>query len=424
LSGDAGLEVKMALALPIIPESLEHITETRERMLDAVTRLTGRGVRLDDPLAQVGQTCFYLAYHAACDRELQRAVARLYETACPGLLQDRADPPARPDGRRRVGLVSQYWHQHTIAKLNQGLVRGLDRRRLHVTLFTTPHAGDAMRAALAAAADRVVELPLDLAAARDRVAAERLDVLYYPDIGMSALTYFLAFARLAPLQCVGWGHPDTTGIANLDRFLSCDAMEPDDAGDHYTETLVRLPGPTIHYARPALPARLKPRSAFGLPDDAHVHVCPQSLFKIHPDFDRVLVELLRRDPKALVALLSGRDRNLDELLRRRIARAGPDVVSRLRFLRQMPLPDFLSLVAVSDVMLDPLHYSGGNTSLEALALGTPIVTWPGRFMRGRHTHGFHRLMELDDCVARDHDHYVDIAHALANDPARRAHVSR
>jgi len=424
LSGDPGLEVKMALTLPIIPESHAHILETRERMLERVTALTERGLRLTDPLAQVGQTCFYLAYHAADDRPLQCAVARLYETACPELTVDLADPAPRPDGRVHVGFVSQYWHQHTIAKLNLGLLRTLDRRRFHVTLFTTPHAGDTLRAALVAAADRVVELPVALADARRRIAAERLDALYYADIGMSALTYFLAFARLAPLQCLTWGHPDTTGIPNLDRFLSCDAMEPDGAERHYSETLVRLPGPTLHYARPALPARLKPRSAFGLADDAHVYVCPQSLFKIHPDFDHALVALLRRDRQGLVVLLSGRDRHLDELLRRRLQAVGPEVIGRVRFLRQMPLADFLSLVAVSDVMLDPLHYSGGNTSLEALALGTPIVTWPGAFMRGRHTYGFYKLMELDDCVARDRAHYVEIALRLGREPDFRRHVTR
>ena len=78
LSGDAGLEVKMALALPIIPESLAHISETRARLLNAVTRLTERGLRLHDPLAQVGQTGFYLAYHAADDLPIQRAIAQLY----------------------------------------------------------------------------------------------------------------------------------------------------------------------------------------------------------------------------------------------------------------------------------------------------------------------------------------------------------
>jgi protein O-GlcNAc transferase len=125
-----------------------------------------------------------------------------------------------------------------------------------------------------------------------------------------------------------------------------------------------------------------------------------------------------------VVLLSGRDRNLDDLLRRRIAQVGPEVVGHIRFLRQMPLADFLSLVTVSDVMLDPLHYSGGNTSLEAFALGTPIVTWPGEFMRGRHTHGFYKLMDLDDCVASDHEDYVEIALRLGRDKDFRRHVTR
>jgi len=75
-------------------------------------------------------------------------------------------------------------------------------------------------------------------------------------------------------------------------------------------------------------------------------------------------------------------------------------------------------------MLDPLHYSGGNTSLEAVAVGTPIVTWPGAFMRGRHTHGFYRLMGVADCIARDADDYVAIALRLGTDPAWRNEVGR
>lgn len=32
------------------------------------------------------------------------------------------------------------------------------------------------------------------------MAWEKLDVLVYPDLGMEPLTYFMAFARLAPVQ--------------------------------------------------------------------------------------------------------------------------------------------------------------------------------------------------------------------------------
>ena len=66
-------------------------------------------------------------------------------------------------------------------------------------------------------------------------------------------------------------------------------------------------------------------------------------------------------------------------------------------------------------MLDTLRWSGGNTSLDALAMGLPIVTRPGRFMRGRQSAGMLSLAGLDDLVAHDDDDYVRIAAQLASD---------
>jgi hypothetical protein len=36
-------------------------------------------------------------------------------------------------------------------------------------------------------------------------------------------------------------------------------------------------------------------------------------------------------------------------------------------------------------MLDTLHFNGMNSSLEALAVGLPVVTLPTQLQRGRHT---------------------------------------
>jgi len=66
-------------------------------------------------------------------------------------------------------------------------------------------------------------------------------------------------------------------------------------------------------------------------------------------------------------------------------------------------------------MLDTLRWSGGNTSLDALAAGLPIVTLPGRFMRGRQSAGMLRMSGLDDLVARDDEDYVRIAMRLGID---------
>jgi predicted O-linked N-acetylglucosamine transferase (SPINDLY family) len=63
-----------------------------------------------------------------------------------------------------------------------------------------------------------------------------------------------------------------------------------------------------------------------------------------------------------------------------------------------------------------------NTSLEAFALGTPVVTLPAGFQRGRHTQAMYRRMGLDDLVASDAKSYVDLALKLANEPEYREAV--
>ena len=75
-------------------------------------------------------------------------------------------------------------------------------------------------------------------------------------------------------------------------------------------------------------------------------------------------------------------------------------------------------------MLDTLRWSGGNTSLDALAAGLPLVTLPGRFMRGRQSAGMLTITGLDDLIARDEDDYVRIASALGSDRDYQQEVSR
>jgi predicted O-linked N-acetylglucosamine transferase (SPINDLY family) len=77
---------------------------------------------------------------------------------------------------------------------------------------------------------------------------------------------------------------------------------------------------------------------------------------------------------------------------------------------------FLELLAAADVILDTVHFNGMNTSLEAFALGVPVVTLPGRFQRGRHTQAMYRKMAITDCVADDEENYIDIAVRIGTEP--------
>lgn len=425
LKPDAGVAFRDALLLPIIPESMDEIERWRRRLGDRLAALSEGDAVLVDPLAEVGTTAFYLSYHDRDNLELQRRIAAAYVKACPTLryVAPHCQEPRATGGRLRIGLLSGNFTEHTISGLNRGLVSVLDRSRFEVVVLAPAAADGSMRRALLGAADRVVTVSEKLAVARQQIADERLDVLYFTDIGMDPYTYFLGFARLAPLQIVTWGHPETTALPNIDWFLSCAAMEPEDGASHYAERLAALPGATVHFPRPALTGPRRDRSHYGLPGGGPLLLCPQSLFKFHPEFDPMLAAILERVSDAQLALLAIGDRHLGEVLLGRIARLSPGIMNRIHLLPYQSTADWLGLIDLCDVMLDTLHYSGGKTSLEGLGLGKPIVTTPGRFMRGRHTYGFYRLMEMMDCVASDPDDYVDKAVRLACDPAWRSQVS-
>ncbi|NNE38264.1 MAG: hypothetical protein HKN08_08165 [Gammaproteobacteria bacterium] len=214
---------------------------------------------------------------------------------------------------------------------------------------------------------------------------------------------------------MSWGHPVTTGIPNIDYYLSSSLLEPDSPEGHYTETLVQLKLlPTYFYPPPYI-SRPFNRETLGLPDDATLYVCPQSLFKLHPDFDIVFEKILTRDEKGVLVLINYKD-NLDmEIVKNRIQEKFPAIIEKIIFLPKMTRVIYLNLLKASDALLDPPYFGGGNTTYEAFSQDIPIVTMPGEFMRGRVTLGCYKMMGIYDLIAEDIDSYVSLAYRLAND---------
>lgn len=426
LGAGAGVRIKAASLLPLVPESAAEIEAARVDFSTRVGALAEAGLRIGDPSREVGSTHFALAYQGADDKALAEALARLFLQSCPGLdavAEHCHAPKTRSDGPLRVGICSRFLRDHSIGRLMLNLIQHMATTgRYQLYVFNFVQHPDAVWTEIAGYAAEAVTLPLDLAAARREIAARQLDMLLYPDIGMEPMTYFLGFARLAPVQCVTWGHPVTTGIPNMDYFLSCDAAEPKDGERHYSEKLVRLGGLPMSYRRPKRPEPMKTRADFGLPDDAHLYFCAQNLFKIHPLLDPLFARILEADPQGRLLLLHGNDPHWAELLRNRFRAVMPQLMERVIMLPRQSHAGYMSLLALSDVSLDSLPFSGGNTTYQALAMGTPVVTLPGDFLRGRLSLAIYAKAGVMDLVARDADDYVRLAVRAATDRAWRADV--
>jgi predicted O-linked N-acetylglucosamine transferase (SPINDLY family) len=151
------------------------------------------------------------------------------------------------------------------------------------------------------------------------------------------------------------------------------------------------------------------------------YVCPMMLQKMHPDFDRALAAILRRDPDAEVLLFAdARCALWQTQLEARFAATMPEVAERIVFRPYAARDAFHSILMAADCVLDPFHFSGGVTTYIALSLGVPVVTLPGALFRSRMTAGIYAQAGIDSLTARDPAHYVELALALARDPSRRA----
>lgn len=409
------LRVRLAMLLRPIYQSQDELIDARDQFERALDDLADEPLHIDDPLTEVGSTNFYLAFQGKNDRDLQRKFARLFRFLPKEMLGRSRTKSERP----RIGFVSRHlmMANHPVAICCRGLLADLAKHGLEVVIFPcepvvlAPPDGT-----------RCVPLSPNLSAAREIIAREELDVLVYPDIGMDPFTYFLAFTRLAPVQAALGGHPVTTGIPNMDYYVSTKGFEGPHAPAHYTETLILLDRPPNRFDRPRLAPHPVPRSEFGLPEDRRLYVCPMMLQKFHPEFDWALAEILRRDPQGDVILFRDVHR-WDKLLDRRFARTMPDVMDRVRWMDAVPSSRFAELLRACDVVLDTFHFGSGSTTLFTFAAGTPFVTWPSEFLRGRAVAGFYQLIGVDGPVAKSHEEYVELALRSGKDRHYRAHIA-
>ncbi len=419
------IRLKMALALPPMVESRDHIAVLRARIERALSILANEDLNIENP-PRDGGSLFYLAYYGFDARALYEALGKLYLKACPslGMVATHCIHPRRRDQepRIKVAFVSAFLFDHSIGRLNRGVIAKLDRDLFHVTVVIVPHIIDKETKQIADSADQVMRLALDLDKARQALADQEFDVIVYPEIGMDNFTYSLAFARLAPIQCATWGHPVTTGIPNMNYFVSWTDMESEDSDDQYSETLFRLDTLTSYYFKPEIAEHPKKRTDFGLDEDAHYYIIAQYLFKLHPDFDDVLKQILERDPKGVILLIHGSRPLWSRFLMARFKKGMPELTDRIRFINQQSQEDFLALLAAVDVSLDIPQFNGGNTTIEALTAGTPVVTMPTGLARGRLCSAIYKHMKVEDCIAETPEEYVDIAVRLATDPSYRKKI--
>lgn len=427
MEGDTaqGLETINRDAIPAIKAIYNHAlpyqSDTEEEISDWLTRWDSCLAAIQDPSlnSQVVFEClqryntFKLAYTGRDVKpHLAPFIGALHQhaqRALPHLTEPIVKP--RAPGKFRLGFVSYRIKEFNGTRWSLGWLRNLTPD-IEKYLINLAQEEDATSSQFRRNADYYFHVPLPVSQAAGFIRSLDLDALIFTDIGMDGHTIQLSLLRLARVQLNAWGHPVTSGSPTIDYYLSSELMEPENGDEHYTEKLVRLPGSGLTLLEESLHPQQATRNELGLPDE--FIFMGQMPMKVTPKDDDLFIEIASKS-KYPILFVQGPREGTHASLRRRIETPG----SNMKLMPTFTKYGYLTAMQYAKVSIDTPSWNGGNTTVQAIRLGTPIVTLPGEFMRGRHSLAFLQLAGAPGMVAKDRDDYVDLV--LNEDRQREAY---
>lgn len=220
-------------------------------------------------------------------------------------------------------------------------------------------------------------------------------------------------SRAAPVQLSWLGYANTTGLSQVDYRLSDAVVEPEGEADlRSVEKIYRMPN-GFHMIR--------------MDEDLPLPTPPPCLSRGHVTFGsynnmnklgsrsiELWAKLLKRVPRSKILLKHKTLAVLDnrEALRSLFAMHG---IQAHRVVLRSTTPgkqEHFASYGDMDIALDPLAYNGTTTSCDALLMGVPILTLPGRTHASRVTASLLHRVGLDGWVASDEEEFLRIG-ALA-----------
>jgi hypothetical protein len=392
--------------------------EFRERLLEWIPE------RLSDvklgtlALARLPEIYMHCSYAMtskkhAIKKELMRQMRRAcLEGGCAEISGETARPPAE---RPTIVVVAEHFQEgHAVHRTHSQSIASL-RERFHVVgVIFPPPQGTAIEQFF----DECVEVPaLDYMPLLVHLAAEILKrkpaLIFYLGVGMMPQVIGIASLRLAPIQCVSFGHTATTMSAAMDYFIL-----PEDflgSKDVFSEKVLALP-------KAAMPFQPRPFQKLDKPQpDGIVRVAvPASTMKLNPIlFDAIAEIVARARSRTEIQFfpLAGTGLPYIELVRVVAHR-----IKAASVFPEAPHETYMERLNACDLFLCPFPYGNMNSIVDSFRLGLPGVCLDGP---EAHAHAdtafFARIGLPAELAAQGIEDYIGAAVKLIDDAEWRAH---
>ena len=338
------------------------------------------------------------------------------------------------DGRRlRIGFVARHFGPGADLYSSFPCIEHLDPRCFEVYLLALEDSDSPEAKSAARCAKLCQVLPTDWAERIELIRSGQLDILVFAgDFGTGANDLArLALHRLAALQVANHRKGLTTGLPEMDLYVSGAQPATVEAGENFTERLGLLRGPahTFSFLRHEVEAvPFLSREQLGIPEKVTALATVVTPAGVSRATITAWAEVLARSPGTNLFVAVVQDKatafieNFCAQVDSALARQGVDPA------RVTVLPswggaalDIRSLLACADVYLDATDAATPIWLAEALVAGLPAVAL--RCPRNPDLDaaaGMLAAANTPELIAADRENYVQLAVGLAGDPARRA----
>ncbi|MBY0509859.1 MAG: hypothetical protein K2P94_06870 [Rhodospirillaceae bacterium] len=343
----------------------------------------------------------FSALHYTDDPELQARCARdlgkTITVGCkPFIIQHRSAAPRV----LKLGYVSAEFNDHAVASLIAELYELHDRARFKVygySLWRGAPSSTGRR--MEKACDKFTELlGITHEAAARQILDDEVDIL----IDVTGYTThcqprIIAY-RPAPVQVNYLGYPGTLATSAVDYAIVDKIVVSEEQRPHFTEALVYMPHSyQVNDRKKPAGTKTHARETYGLPKDGVVYCNFNEPRKILPQMFAAWMRVLHAVPGSVLWLLSA-DAVVIENLKREASQAGLDP-ERIVFGPRLVQEAHLARYAQADLFLDTLPYNAHTTASDALWVGCPVLTVPGRTFQSRVAASLLHAVGLPELIA-------------------------
>lgn len=337
----------------------------------------------------------------------------------------------------RLGVLAGHFQASTETFHTLPVYKHLDWNNFEIILYTLTANNSRLERYCTGHVDALVTLPPDLQGQVQTIRDGDIDLLLIAT-NVTAVTNqitLLALHRLARVQLTFGSCPATTGIRNIDYFISGSLSEPVSGGqEHYREKLVTLDGVGYCFDYPCELEilKIKPnRESWGATEKTVVFTSGANCYKIIPELRETWAKILAAVPDSILVLYPFAPSWSDSypansFLNQMYAVLAKYNVDKSRIIVLDALPsraDVREVLKLADIYLDSYRHSGGHSLVDALEVGLTTVVLEGDALRSRHAAAYLREIQIPDLITNNEMDYIKLAIALGNNPKLRQQKS-